>query len=856
MTNSAGVFTNAVYGYMTMLQRLIANERPTHICAVFDCHAKTFRHNMYDGYKATRKPMPKELVTQVPILQDLLKKLEIKILFKEGFEADDVIGTLAKRFDKNTIIVSGDRDCLQLVDGTTTVYNTKRGITDVKVYTPESLKEEGFTPRQIIEYKGLAGDASDNIIGCPGVGDKTAKDLLSRYGDIDGVYSHIGELKGKLAEKLVENRDTVYLSRKLATIDTDVDIECTLDDMAYFHMPLSANARDTMLYLQFRNLPDRFDGMNASSPKTVSAATDTEIKTAKIETCEDAGCAEDAVRHIRHVATEKKEIKDATALKAFVASVEKGSEVFVFWGGEEIIVTVGTTETHIALAEGFIGDGVNVSDAVEIVAPLYSADYVNVLFDAKQNMHDLDNIGIKLEMPYEDIFLLGYLINNTKPIKDNIQLLGDYCFDAADIGADSLALFEEFSEKIKEKNLASLYYNLELPLEKVLYDMEKTGFRIDVNILEELGAKYSDEINALIADIYKISGENFNINSNKQLAAVLYGKLGLKPPKKNKTGYSVDADTLEELDHPIVTYLLRYRELAKLKSTYIDGMKSVMNFSTGKVHTCFNQCVTSTGRLSSTEPNLQNIPVRRAEGREIRKMFIPSKGCVLVSADYSQIELRLLAHYSQEERLIETYADGGDIHRLTASRIFNTPINEVTAAQRSSAKAVNFGIIYGISGFGLSKNAGVSRADAKKFIEQYFEMYPKVKTYMEENVKKAKEQGYLTSMLGRIRYFPELTSPKHTIRTFGERAAKNMPLQGSASDIIKVAMLEVAKALEERNLKSKIILQVHDELILDVPDDEVETVKSLLKDKMENAVKLRVPLSVNITSGSNWYEAK
>lgn len=827
MQTKDGLFTNAIYGYLSMLNKLINEENPTHICAVFDCHAKTFRHIKYSEYKAGRKPMPEELVMQVPVLQDLLTKMGIKILFKEGIEADDIIGTLSKRFHEETIIVSGDRDVLQLVDDTTTVFHTKRGVTDIKKYTPELLREEGFTPEQIIEYKALAGDSSDNIPGCNGIGDKTAKDLLAKYGSVEGIYRNIDGIKGKLREKLENDRSNVYLSKDLATIETSADIPCALDDIS-FDPVLPDEAKETMTKLEFKNLIARFNYKDEHIVPSVRP----EIKYDRIEisSCEEG---EKAISNIP---------------KGAVVSIDYGRDVFI---------TYEKTTIKIPICEGLFGDGLSEDDALQLIKKLYGKEYKKVFFDAKKEMYKLSERGVEIMPPYDDVLLQAYLINNTKVIKDVASLLTDYGFKGENLSEDVMELNAILSEKIQEKNLSDLYFNVELPLIRCLFDMERVGLTVDLNVLNELNEQLSAEIATLVETIYDLAGEkDFNINSNKQLADILFGKLGLKASKKNKTGFSVSADVLEELEHPIVDALLRYRQLAKLKSTYIDGMKQVVNKATGRVHTDFKQCLTTTGRLSSNEPNLQNIPVRTAEGREIRKMFVAKDGNVLISADYSQIELRLLAHFSQEPNLIEAYKNGRDVHALTASKIFKTPLEEVTSSMRRSAKAVNFGIIYGISGFGLAKNAGVSQKQAKAFIEEYFATYPKVREYMDQNVALAKQQGYLTSLAGRLRYFPELTSPQYTIRAFGERAAMNFPLQGSASDIIKIAMLRVYNALKEGNFKSKLILQVHDELIVEAPEEEREKVIELLRENMKNAVELTIPLDVGVAYGKNWYDAK
>ncbi len=824
---SSGLYTNAIFGYISMLQKLISEEKPKYICAVFDCRAKTFRHEEYTAYKATRKPMAEELAQQIPVLQELLELMGVKILKKEGYEADDIIGTIAKRFDIPTVIVSGDRDCLQLVDDTTVVYNTKRGVSDIKIYDKKALLEEGFTPEQIIEYKGLAGDSSDNIPGAPGVGEKTAVTLLTQYGSIEGIYNNIEDLKGKLKENLINNKDLVLFSKKLATINTDVPIDCKLEDMLFAY-PLSADAKVKMQELQFKNLIGRFE-FASENESTPVYGQEVESETITLTNYEET--------------------------KKQIAKIPKGSKIYLNWN-DDIIIAYKNKVLIIKISRDLFGDGVSEYDLNEILTPVLNKNYHKILFDVKQYMHLFDSYKIAFEPPYDDILLMGYLINSTKVIKDEESLLEDYGFANKNRGGEGLALYEILVKKLAEYDLNKLYYEIELPLIKCLFDMEQAGFRIDIEILEELDKQFSEEIERLLAEIYKIAGEVFNVNSNKQLAEILFNKLKLPHAKKNKTGFAVSADVLEELEHPIVEYLLNYRQLAKLKSTYIDGMRAVMNKGSFCVHTSFKQCLTATGRLSSTEPNLQNIPIRRALGREIRRMFIPSNNCMLVTADYSQIELRILAHFSQEEKLIEAYKNDIDIHTLTASKIFKTPIEEVSSSMRSQAKAVNFGIIYGISSFGLSKNAMVSQYAAKEFIKEYFLTYPKVKEYMDNNVALAKKQGYLKTIAGRIRFFPELTSSRYPIRSFGERAAMNMPLQGSASDIIKIAMLRVAEELKKNGMDAKIILQVHDELIIDCPNEEVDKVKELLKNCMESAIKLNVPLIANVSVGKNWFEAK
>lgn len=820
MNAKDGTPTNAVYGFMLMLNRLISEHNPTHIAAVFDLKAPTFRHLRYENYKATRKPMPDDLAAQIPLLHRLLESMNIKVLELEGYEADDIIGTIAKRFDYDTIIVSGDRDVLQLVDGNTVVFNTKRGVTDIKVYNLESLREEGFTPRQIIEYKALAGDASDNIPGCSGVGEKTAKSLIEQYGSVDNIYENIENIQGKLKERLIADKDKVYLSRELASINTDVPLPCEMECMIY-NGDYKPEFYDLLSRLNFRSLLPKFAPAERAEP--VIPKEEIEIKEVKIEDLETLN-----------------KILSKTPGKI---AVDIGKTInFSFDGRTEYIVEPG---------ENLIDTGISFYDALSAFKGVFEGGAVKILFDVKSVMHILDGYGIRIEKPYEDILLKSYLAdaNNTpKSLKDLLASSGVIYAAAGAFNID-----DHLDKKLEKLMITGLYRDIELPLIEVLYNMEKEGFRIDTAVLNELSEKYTAELQSLAEEIFSVTGETFNINSPQQLGRVLYEKLNLQKGKKTKTGFSVAAEVLEELDHPVIKLLLRYRQIQKLQSTYINGMRSVIDLHTKKVHTVFKQCQTLTGRLSSTEPNLQNIPIRTEEGREIRRMFIPSPGNLLVSADYSQIELRLLAHFSGDPVLNEAYMSGRDIHTITAAKIYNVPTERVTKSMRRDAKAVNFGIIYGISPFGLANNIGVSSYQAKQFQAKYFETYPKVKEYMASNVEFAQKNGYISTLKGRIRFFPEFRSANHNIRSFGERAAMNMPLQGSASDIIKLAMLNVSEMLKKGGYKAKLILQVHDELLIDTPKDEVEEVKNLLVRAMESAVELNVPLIADAKVGENWY---
>ncbi len=843
LENKKGVYTNAIFGYLSMLARLIVDHKPTHVCAVFDLKAPTFRHKRYDQYKATRKPMPIELASQMPILKELLRELGVTICEKEGFEADDIIGTIAKRFEEETIIVSGDRDVLQLVDENIAVFNTKRGVTDIKVYNLDSLREENLTPRKVIEYKALAGDSSDNIPGCPGVGEKTALGLLDTYQDIDGLYNNLESVKGKLKEKLSLNKEMVYLSRELATINTEVPLDISLKDISFDIKAISEQFFAHLNELEcFKIVPrfdfdKRFEGKDL--PKTLSATGEVEALPFK-----EATITKDVeIVYISSIA----QLENYLNLVDDKIAFEIGANIsFAFSENKEFVVTC---------AQSLIDLGVNFDDALECFRRVFeNQKIVKITFDVKDKMHYLSNYGLKINKPYEDVLLKSYLSNSSYSYKNVEEMLS--ASGLKHVSSGILTLNDSLDKELESKGLTALYRDIELPLIEVLFETENNGFTLDVSVLDTLSKKYGDELKDLTEEIYKLTGETFNINSNQQLGDILFEKLGLPHGKKTKTGYSVAAEILEELDHPVVTLLLRYRQIKKLLSTYVDGMRNLVNKQTNKVHTVFKQCLTTTGRLSSTEPNLQNIPIRTEEGREIRRMFVASKGNVLVSADYSQIELRLLAHYSMDPVLTNAYINGEDIHALTAATIHDVDIQEVTKSMRRSAKAVNFGIIYGISAFGLAKNIGIRPYQAKEFVERYFNTYPSVKNYMDSNVTFAEKNGYIKTLAGRLRYFPELRSPNRNMREFGKRAAMNMPLQGSAADIMKIGMIKVFNALKENGCRAKIILQVHDELVIDCPLEEVGIVKGLLVENMQNAVKLNVPLIAEAKQGNDWFSVE
>lgn len=825
LTDSKGNPTGAIFGFVSMLARLIKEEKPTHIAAAFDLKAPTFRHNMYAGYKATRKPMPEELVKQVPVLKKLIGDLGIKIVELEGYEADDIIGTLAKRFSCATDIVTGDRDSLQLIDDTTNVLFTKRGITEVVRYDKERLFEDGFeTPSAIIDYKALRGDASDNIPGIPGIGEKTAMELLKTYGTMENVLSHADEIKGKLGEKIRDGKDMARLSYTLATINTAVPIDIKMSDIT-FSYPLSKSAKNALIALEFTSLTKRF------------AFTDEEVKSDENDTSQVK---------IEYTTVEIDNIDDLKKL----FDDNKGKP-FALNAGADVDVAFSADRLYVIKQNYDLFGGMTMDDVLKEIAPHLTSECV--VSDLKKLLHLFKDAGVETSATPKDIGLLAYLVFGGRSFKDIVTLAA-----AANVLGDSVTAFfaicDYLEKELESKDLSSLYHDIELPLERVLFDMECAGVKVDVAVLEELRKKYEDEIETLTAKIYSYAGETFNINSPKQLTVILFDKLGLKPSKKNKTGLSVNVDVLEKLyeEHPIIPLILRYRQISKLLSTYVLGLEKAVS-SDGRVHTEYKQTLTNTGRLSSTEPNLQNIPTRTVEGKEIRRAFVAEKGKVLISADYSQIELRLMAHMSGDENLIRAYNESRDIHASTAAEIYGVDIADVTDEMRRNAKAVNFGIIYGISDFGLAQNLSIRVADAKKYIERYFRTYPKVKEFMDGQVEFAKEHGFVRTLFNRIRLMPELSSSNYAVREFGKRAAMNFPLQGTAADIIKIAMLKTAKNLE--GTSAKLLLQVHDELIAEADENEKDKVEKILRESMETAVKLSVPLTVGVASGKSWYEA-
>lgn len=815
LKSSKGLYTGAIYGFLSILLRLIKEQKPTHIAAAFDLHGPTFRHEMFKDYKATRKPMDEELRQQVEPLKELITAMGIKIVSLQGYEGDDILGTLSKRFDDECIIVTGDRDSFQLVSPTTKVFWTKKGVSDIEVYDEERLLQDGFTVSQFIDYKALRGDTSDNVPGIAGVGEKTAKQLLEKYGSLDEILAHADEIPGKLGQNVQNGKDIAILSKELVTINCDVPVECTLDDIKF--TPVYSQAVRTLLgQLEITSLAARMTFENGEDESVVELP--------KIE----------------------KKVVVLTTGQDIKAAI-KGDKIAVLIGENVTFAVDDKTEYKIDCVQDLFSEGVDFDEAVNVVKEC-AKDMELVCYDFKalSKAYGFDN------SKFFDTMIASHLVRGSAPIKSVEQVFGA---DGLEVGAVELLVeSDKLKEQLAKNELNHLFFDVEQPLCVVLRNMEQRGMCVSVAALKSLEEKYAERIATLTGEIYDLAGEHFNIASTKQLGEILFEKLMLPHGKKTKTGYSVSEDVLGNLSgaHPIIAKILEYRHYAKLQSTYVTGLQPLVK--AGRIHTEFNQCITTTGRLSSTNPNLQNIPTRSEEAKDIKSAFVPSEGNVLVSADYSQIELRLLAHMSGDEQLIKAFNEGDDIHAITAAQILGKSVSEVTPAERRDAKAVNFGIIYGISGYGLAENLSIPQYKAKEFIANYFTMHPKVREFMDGCVKSARERGYSLTMLGRRRNLSDLNASNYMVRSSAERMAMNTPLQGSAADIIKLAMLGVEKRLA--SMKSKMILQIHDELIIDAAADEAEEVKKILSYEMEHAVKLSVPLIAEATSAKNWGELK
>ena len=857
LTNSEGKHTGAVYGFLNILFRTIEEEKPQYLTVAFDLKAPTFRHKIYEAYKGTRKPMPEELREQVPLIKEMLSAMGVNIVTREGYEADDILGTLARRSEEKGMevtILSGDRDLLQLATEKVLIRlpKTVRGKTTIEDYhTQQVIEKYQVTPPQIIELKALMGDSSDNIPGIPGVGEKTATKIIAEYGTIENAHEHLEELKPNRArESMREHYDMAQLSKTLATINTDSPIEFSYDEAVLGNL-YTKQAFLLCRQLEFKNLLSRFDG---------DAAQEDELEL-EFFTCEDlTGC-----EALFEKAAEKKELGIsliAEGDRVFGAGLALNQEEIYYIPVEGLV-----TESYLCskLEQLFQGDRVICATDVKALLKHLDFDEKTTVFDAGVAAYLLN--PLKSVYTYDDM-AKEYLTGQMLPTRE--ELLGKDSFAKAweneSEGLTSLACYQAYtafasrmpmSEALEEAGMWKVYTEIELPLIFTLDSMEKWGICVRGEELKSYGEKLNVRITELEKLIWQQAGEEFNINSPKQLGVILFEKMGIKGGKKTKTGYSTAADILDKLapDHAIVKDILEYRQLTKLKSTYADGLFQVIA-KDGRIHSTFNQTITATGRISSTEPNLQNIPVRMELGRLIRKVFVPEEGYVFLDADYSQIELRVLAHMSGDEKLIQAYTEAQDIHRLTASEVFHVPFDQVTDLQRRNAKAVNFGIVYGISSFGLSQDLSITRKEASEYIEKYFESYPRIKGFLDGLVEEGKEKGYVTTMFGRRRPIPELKSSNFMQRSFGERVAMNSPIQGTAADIIKIAMNRVYRRLKEENLKSRLVLQVHDELLIETYKEEIEEVSAILREEMKGAAKLAVELDVDMHQGNNWYEAK
>lgn len=836
LTTKKGVQTGAVYGFTNMLFRLIEDYEPDYMGVAFDRKTPTFRHKAYEDYKGTRQKTPEDLIPQFDILKELLTAMEMPIYEIDGYEADDILGTFAKIASEKSLeclLVTGDRDALQLIDDNVNVLITKKGISDIHRFDADEVKKEyGLSPAQIVDLKALMGDSSDNIPGVPRVGEKTGTKLLKEYQTLEGVYENIDNMKkSRVRDNLIKYKDQAIMSRELATIIKTVPIDIDISE-CYFAIPDSKKLRDMLIELEFNSILEKLDFTEGSSK--------TEVR--KKQTID---------------------ISSKQELESFVKDAEIDGTMGILLTDEALSLAFDSDLTYnIRLSNDLISQGIDYHDALLTLKPLFEMPKLKkIAHDGKSLTISLSRLGIDLNDLIFDISIAAYLIDSTQEGYDLERLMYEYLnmdVDTVD-AADLLLLAEEMEVQLKDSGMLELYREIEHPLIYVLAHMEIVGFKVDREILLELGDEFGKNIKSLTDEIYELAGEKFNVNSPKQLGHILFDKLKLPVIKRTKTGYSTNIDVLEQLlpHHPIAQKVIDYRQVMKLKSTYIDGLLHEVDSGDGRIHSSFNQTVTATGRISSTDPNLQNIPVKTDMGRQIRKVFVASdKDHILVDADYSQIELRVLAHMSGDPTFIDAFLNEEDIHTRTAAEIFGTSIDKVTPKQRDDAKAVNFGIVYGISDYGLARNLNISRDEAQGYIDSYFSRYPKVREYMDRTIEMAKQNGYVTTLMGRRRYLPELKSRNYNIRSFGERVAMNMPIQGTAADIIKKAMNSVHYALEEGGYRSKLILQVHDELIVDTYKPELEDVKTIIREQMENAIELEVPLVVDIGTGYSWFDAK
>jgi len=912
-----GMYTNAVQGFFSMLFKAIADYRPEALCVMFDMHAPTFRHTMYDDYKAGRKPTPEELRPQIPVVREILKAMDVTISMLEGYEADDLLGTAAKLANAEGVhafILTGDRDSLQLVNAHTQVILTKTGISESLLLSPDSVKEiYGYTPAQVPDMKGLMGDSSDNIPGVPGVGEKTALKLITEYGTLENVLDHAGDIPGKLGEKLRENRELAELSKDLGTIRVTAPIhlnfdECGMEGMVKAIPTLQKYKLNRLSQQVLQMFPgskaeadaeaetgytDVTEGDLPETPDTVlGAGTRLEAKAPRVRNrdftptlpeADEPATLPEAVAAMEPVA-----ITEEAALASLATALCRESKPVALYIGESAVALCAEDgrNWYAPLLLDIVHPGLYDDQIFAALAPVL-AGVPMVVHGAKALYHKLTKMKLPLPTVAFDTMVAAYLLEPTHKSFDLAETLAaenreeaaqqetmaeeepaprnkrvaasvEPPENAAKNAAAMLALAGKQRARLLHKGMLPLLTDMEMPLTRVLFAMEQEGFSVDKAALTDLGALFTAEIERCRAQVIALTGgQEFNVNSPKQLGEVLFDRLKLSSPsKKSKAGaWSTSAEVLEALDHPAIEPLMHYRKLTKLVGTYIEGLSRLVD-ATGRIHTTFDQTSTVTGRISSVEPNLQNIPVRSEEGREIRRAFVAKEGCLLLDADYSQIELRVLAHLSGDPAMQDAFMKGQDIHTRTAAEINGVPFESVTPAMRRSAKAVNFGIVYGISGFGLARNTGVSRKEADAFIATYFDRYPKVKVFMDESVHRGYELGYAETLFHRRRELYELRSPNRNIRSFGERAAMNTPVQGTAADIIKLAMVRVQEDLAKGGFAAKLILQVHDELVVECPKGEVVAVSNLLREAMEQIVTLTVPLVAEVNSGKSWYDAK
>lgn len=854
LSNHAGIHTNAVYGFAMLLEKIIKEEKPNHFLVAFDAGKTTFRHSKYSEYKGGRQKTPPELSEQFPYIRQLLDAYHIKRYELDNYEADDIIGTLSRQADEEdfeTIIITGDRDLTQLATDNVTIYYTKKGVTDVDHYTPKFIAEKynGLVPKQIIDMKGLMGDTSDNIPGVAGVGEKTAIKLLNQFESVEGVYEHIEEVTAKkLKEKLINSKDDALMSKDLATINVHSPIEVSLEDTKLTLQDDTTEKIELFKKLEFKQLLADID----------TSSTNEEVidKTFEIEQDFQNVDLNDLNEAVIHFELEGTNYLKDTILK------------FGFY----------TNHQHVVI------NAEDIKDYKHLVQWLEDKNTTKIVYDAKKTYVSAHRLGINIENIEFDVMLASYIIDPSRSIddvksvvslygqnyvKDNITIFGKgkkHHIPEEPILNEHIASVTEaiaavtpiMKSQLEDYNQIELLKDLELPLARILSEMEEIGIYTDINDLKEMEFEIQKKLDVLISNIHESAGEAFNINSPKQLGVVLFETLQLPVIKKTKTGYSTAVDVLEKLqgEHPIIDDILEYRQLAKLQSTYVEGLQKVIS-KDHRIHTRFNQTLAQTGRLSSIDPNLQNIPIRLEEGRKIRKAFKPtSKDSVILSADYSQIELRVLAHITQDESLKHAFINGHDIHTATAMKVFNVESDQVDSLMRRQAKAVNFGIVYGISDYGLSQSLGITRKQAKAFIDDYLASFPGVKQYMSDIVKDAKAQGYVETLLHRRRYIPDITSRNFNLRSFAERTAMNTPIQGSAADIIKLAMVKFSEKIKETKYHAKLLLQVHDELIFEIPKSEVEDFSKFVEEIMEQALVLDVPLKVDSNYGATWYDAK